>query len=66
MMVTITEEKKQKLKALVLNLLRINKSTIRYLEKVIGNIISCMPATILGPLFYSYLENDKVRIFFRF
>ena len=48
MIVTLTEEKKQKLKTLVLNLLRI------------GTIISCMPAAILGLLFYRYLENDKV------
>ena len=60
MIVTLTEEKKQKLKTLLLNLLRINKPTIRYLAKVIGTIISCMPAAILGPLFYRYLENDKV------
>ena len=60
MIVTLTEEKKQKLKALVWNLLRINKLTIRYLAKVIWSIISCMPATILRPRFYCYLENDKV------
>ena len=60
MIVTLTEEKEQKLKTLVLNLLRINKPTIRYLAKVIVTIISCMPAAILGPFFYRYLENDKV------
>ena len=60
MIVTLTEEKKQKLKALVLNLLRINKPTIRYLAKVIATIISCMPVAVLGPFFYRYLENDKV------
>ena len=58
--IILTEEKKQKLKALVLNLIRINKPTIRYLAKVIGTIISCMPAASLRPLFYRYLENDKV------
>ena len=63
MIITLTEEKKQKLKTLVLNLLRINKPTIRYLAKVIGIIISCMLAAILGPLFYRYLENDKVTSF---
>ena len=31
-----------------------------YLAKVIGTMISCMPATILGLLFYRYLKNDKV------
>ena len=45
---------------MVLNLLRISKPTIRYLAKVIGTIISCIPGAILGPLFYRYLENDKV------
>ena len=60
MIITFTKVKKEKLKSLVLNLLRINKPTIRYLAKVIGTIISCMPAAILGPLFYRYLENDKV------
>ena len=52
MIITLTEEKKQKLKTLVLNLLRINKPTIRYLAKVIGTIICCIPAALLGPLFY--------------
>ena len=47
MIVTLTEEKKEKLKTLLLNLRRINKPTIRYLAKVIGTIISCMPAAIL-------------------
>ena len=63
MIITLTEEKKQKLKTLVLNLIRINKPTIRYLAKVIGTIISCMPAALLGPLFYRYLENNKVTSF---
>ena len=60
MIITLTEEKEQKLKILVLNLLRIKKPTIMYLAKVIGTIISCMPAAILGPIFYRYLENVKV------
>ena len=63
MIVTLTEEKRQKLKTLVLNFLRINKPTIRYLAKVIGTIISCMPAAILRPLFCRCLENDNVTSF---
>ena len=39
MIVTLTQEKKHKLKTLILNLYRINKPTIRYLAKVIGIII---------------------------
>ena len=60
MIVTLTQEKKQKLKILVFSLLRINKPTISYLAKVTAIIISCMPAAKLGPLFYCYLENYKV------
>ena len=51
MIVTLTKEMK---------LLRVNKTTIGYLEKVIATIISCVSATILRPLFYPFLENDKV------
>ena len=60
MIVTLTKEKKQKLETLILNLFRIDKPTIWYLAKVIWTIISCMPAAIPGPLFYRYLENNKV------
>ena len=60
MIFTFTKEKKQKLKPLVLNVLRINKPTTRCLAKVIGTFISCIPAAILGPLFYPYLEKDKL------
>ena len=60
MIVTFTKEKKQKLKPLVLNLVRINKPTTRCLTKVIGTFISCIIAAILGPLFYPYLEKDKL------
>ena len=60
MIVKSLQEKKQKLKTLVLNLLIINKPTIRYLAKVIGTIIFCMTVAKLGPLFYRYLENYKV------
>ena len=61
MIVTLTEEKKQKLVlTLVLDLYRINKPTIRCLAKIIGTIISFMPVAILGPLLYRYLENGKL------
>ena len=39
---------------------RINNPNIRYLARVTETIISCMSAPILGPLFYRYLENEKV------
>ena len=59
MIVTLTQENKEKLKTFVLNLLRTNKPTIKYLVKLIGIIISCMPAAILGLFFYCCLKNDK-------
>ena len=60
MTVTLTQEKKQKLKILVLNVLRINKLTISCLTKITESIISCMSAAILGPLFHCYLGKGKV------
>ena len=51
LIIILTEEKKQKLKTSVLNLLRIKKPTIRYLAKAIGTIIFGMVAAILGHFF---------------
>ena len=40
-------------------MLRTIKPTIKYLVKLIGTIISRIPAAILGLFFYCYLKNDK-------
>ena len=56
--VLLTKER-SKTRNVSFNLLNIDKPTIRYLTKVIGTIISCVPAAIQGPFFYRYLENDK-------
>ena len=60
MIVTLTEEKKEKLKTLVLNLLRINKFTIRYLAKSHWDYHFVYASCNTWPLFYRYLANDKV------
>ena len=60
MIVTLTEEKKEKLKTLVLNLLRINKFTIRYLAKSHWDYRFVYASCNTWPLFYRYLANDKV------
>ena len=60
MIVTLTEEKKEKLKTLVLNLLRINKFTIRCLAKSHWDYHFVYSSCNTWPLFYRYLENDKV------
>ena len=55
-----TEEKKQKLYGLCTKLFEKSKSTIRFVEQVIGNIVASFPAVPLGPLFYRALETDKI------
>ena len=52
MIATPTNEKKQKLQTFALNLFTISKSIIRHLGEIIGTMISCMAAAILGLLFY--------------
>ena len=35
--------------------------SIRFLAKVIGTIVSVLPAVKYAPLYYRALENDKIR-----
>ena len=60
MTVTPTEEKKTKIKDLVLQLLTQGSSSIRLLAKFIGMIIASFPGVMHGPLWYRRLENDKI------
>ena len=47
---TLTDDKKQVLKSLILQFLRIQRPSIRFLAKVIGIIISYILALNLAPL----------------
>ena len=62
MIITLTENKRQNLKCLILQLLRIERPSIIFLAKVLGTTISYMPGSKLGLLFYWGLENDKTVI----
>ena len=52
-------EKKQKILNLCKYLLSADKETIRYIAKVIGNIVAFFPVVPFGKLFYRYLEREK-------
>lgn len=57
--VTLTQEKKEKLRACCTQLLRSKKLTIRDMAKVIGMIVAIFPAVKYGELHYRHLENAK-------
>lgn len=59
MTITLTMEKKQKILNLCKYLLSADKETIRYIAKVIGNIVAFFPVVPFGKLFYRYLEREK-------
>ena len=61
MIITLTKEKKKKIKTLVLNLLKIKNLPLGIWQKSLGlSFLVCQLHAILGPLFYRYLKNDKV------
>lgn len=57
--ITFTDDKKEKLKCLSILQLRIQRPSVRFLIAAIGKIISCMLASKVGLLSYLALENDK-------
>ena len=59
MSVTVTQEKKDNLKACCSHLLQRHTMKIREVAKVIGLIVSSFPAVKYGQLHYRQLENDK-------
>jgi len=61
MTLSLTEKKKNALRSLLLTVLRLKNPSIRFVAKVIGHIISAMPASKYGPLHFRNLENDKIK-----
>ena len=59
MLVTLTEEKKTKLTALIEKLLSKRTSTIRSVASVIGKFVSSLPASLYGALYCRTLEIEK-------
>ena len=60
MILEITEEKKNKIHNLCLEILQKEKITLRTLASVIGNFVASFPAVPLGPFFYRNLEKQKI------
>ena len=59
MSVTLTQEKKEKLRACCVKLKRNTNLKIRDVAKVIGMMVASFSAVKYGPLYYRHLENDK-------
>lgn len=59
MSVTLTQERKEKLRACSTQLLHSKQLTIRDVAKVIGMIVAIFPAIKYGALHYCHLENDR-------
>ena len=59
MTVTLTEEKKAKLAALIDKVLSKVSITIRIVASLIGKMVSSLPASLYGPLYYRTIEAEK-------
>ena len=60
MTIRLTFDKKQKIKDLILEILNEDRITIRKVACILGKLISSLPASQFGALYYRYLENDKI------
>ena len=61
MTVSLTQEKKAKLKLLCLKALGEGNLVIRFVAQVIGKIVSSLPGVEFGHLHYCHLERDKIQ-----
>ena len=61
MTITLTLEKKDKNLNLCQEILREDAVKIRFLSKLIGNLVADFLAVTLGPFYYSALETSKAK-----
>ena len=61
MTVIPTLEKKQTILNTSSKLLTGSSSTVRELAQFIGQVVSCFQGEKFGPLWYRYMENDKIK-----
>ena len=61
MTVSLTQEKKAKLKLLCLKAFGKGNLVIRFVAQVIGKIVSSLPGVEFGRLHYRHLERDKIQ-----
>ena len=58
-MLSLIDEKKNKIKTLLTDLLGKYMISLRELAKILGNIVASFPVTY-GPLYYRHLEREKI------
>ena len=61
MTITLSLEKKQKILNLCLEIYRKDVVTIRFVWKLLGNLIAAFLAITLGPFYWRLLERDKTK-----
>ena len=61
MTVVPTLERKQWILSTAFKLLTGSSSTVRELAQFIGQVVSCFQGVKFGPLWYRYMENDKIK-----
>jgi len=61
MTVSLPADKRFEILSLCNILLKGNSFKIRFVARVIGKLVSCLPAVQFGALFYRYLETDKIK-----
>ena len=59
MAITLTEKRVVTLKTHLNTLMHLKEPKIRHVAKVIGHIISALPASKYGTMHYRNLENEK-------
>ena len=61
MTLSLTDEKKNKIKTLLMNCLHSQQVSIRELAGILGYIVASFPAVTFGPLPYRHLVRDNIR-----
>ena len=61
MTLSLTDEKKNTIKTLLINCLHSHQISLRELARISGNTVASFPAVTFGPFHYRYLEKDKIR-----
>ena len=59
MMLSLIDEKKNKIKTILTDWLGKCKISLRELARILGNIVASFPVTY-GPLRYRHLEREKI------
>ncbi len=61
MRVSLTPKKRDDLRRFICEILSSSSLTIRVVACLIGKIVSSLPASVYGPLYYRHLECDKIK-----